>query len=58
MAASAFDPHDAPDIIDLLDLSEEPVEHLGPVVAYSVSTADDISLPPPPPEPEDHGPVE
>ncbi|MCA1566118.1 MAG: ISL3 family transposase [Acidobacteria bacterium] len=58
MSASAFDPHDAPDIIDLLDLSEEPAEFLDPVADYSIPVIDDIPLPPPPPEPEDDGPVE
>jgi transposase len=58
MATSAFDPHDAPNIIDLLDLSEEPAEYLDPVADYSISVTDDIPLPPPPPEPEDEGPVE
>jgi transposase len=58
MAANAFDPHDAPHILDLLDVSEEPVEYLDPITAYSIPVIDDIPLPPPPPEPEDEGPVE
>lgn len=57
MAANAFDPHDAPHIFDLLDVSEEPVEYLDPVTAYSSFVLDDIPLPPSPPEPEDEQPV-
>lgn len=55
MAADAFDPHDAPDVIDLY---EEPDEHLDPVTAHPVFVSDDIPLPPPPPEPEEDHPVE
>jgi transposase len=57
MTANAFDPHDAPHILDLLDVSEEPVEYLDPVLAYSSFVLDDIPLPPSPPEPEDEQPV-
>ncbi len=49
MAANTFDPHDAPDVVDLY---EEPVEYLDPAIPYSISSPEDVPLTPPPPEPE------
>jgi hypothetical protein len=55
MAVNAFDPHDAPDLLDVidLDLDEALGEYFVPVTAYSISSPDDVPHTPPPPEPED-----
>lgn len=57
MAANAFDPHDAPDAIDVLNAYEEPDEYPASVTAYPAFVSDDIPLSSPPPEPEDDHPI-
>lgn len=54
MAVDAFDPHDAPDLVDVIDidLDEVPGEYFVPVTAYSISSPEDVPQTPPPPEPE------
>ncbi len=49
MAADAFDPHDAPDPVDVY---EGPVEFLAPLIADPISSLDEDVPHTPPPEPE------
>lgn len=49
MADNAFDPHDAPDVVDLYG---EPDEYLVPIIDYSIPPPEDVPQTPPPLEPE------
>jgi transposase len=49
MTSKDIDPHDTPEVFDVY---EEPSKFLAPVIDYSISASDDITITPPP-EPEE-----